>query len=60
MFFQKIINLHATYRKLQSRLKKSAFYSPLGAFIDVGLLSENCHKINLIMGEDLLLEYRHP
>ena len=56
MFFQKIINLHATYIKLQSRLKKRAFYSPLGAFIDVGLLSENCHKINLIMGEDLLLE----
>ena len=29
-------------------------FTSLGCFIDVGLLSENHHKINLIAGEDLL------
>jgi hypothetical protein len=39
---------------LKSRLKERAFYFPLEGSIDVGLLSENLHKINLIVGEDLL------
>ena len=37
----------------QSRLKET-FSFQLGGSVDVGLLSENHHKINLIAGEDLL------
>jgi hypothetical protein len=39
-----------------SRLKERVFYSPLGGFINVGLLGENHHKINLIAGENPLLD----
>lgn len=39
----------------QSRFKERAFYYQLGSFIDVGLLKDNHHKINLITSEDLLL-----
>ena len=39
----------------QSRFKERAFYYQLGSFIDVGLLRDNHHKINLIASEDLLL-----
>ena len=54
--------MYATYKNLQNRLKERAFYSPLPAgggggswSTDVGLLSENQHKVNLVAGEDLLL-----
>ena len=36
-------------------LRNKSFYSSLGGFIGVGLLGENCHNINLIADEDLLL-----
>ena len=48
-------NSYATYENFQSRLKERAFYSQPGVSIDVGLLSENHHKISLIASEDLLL-----
>ena len=50
-----MINLYANYRNSQSCLKERAFYSPLGGLLMIGLLSENHHKINIIVGEDLLL-----
>jgi hypothetical protein len=53
--FKKIINSYATYTNLQSCLEGRVFYSPLRGSIDVGLPSENHHKISLIAGEDLLL-----
>ena len=43
------------YRVWKSHLKERAFYSPLGRSIGVGLLGENHHKINLITGENPLL-----
>ena len=39
---------------LKATIKKEFYYCQLREFIDVGLLSENHHKINLIVGEDLL------
>ena len=49
-----MINLCATYRSLQSRLKGRTFYSQVGVSINVTLLSENHHKTNLVAGEEIL------
>ena len=48
---------HATYINLENHIKNElqAFYSPRGGYVDVGMLSEYNHKINLSMSEDLLL-----
>lgn len=43
-------SLKVTNRITQSCFKKRAFYYPVGRSIDVGPLSENHHKINLIAG----------
>ena len=34
------------------------FYSPQGRAIDIGLLSENHHKINLYVGEGFSIKWR--
>ena len=51
----KIMYSYATYKNSQSRLKERSYYSELGGLIDIGLLSENHHKSNLVVSEDLLL-----
>ena len=53
--FQKLINSCAIYRNSQSCLKERVLYSQTSGIIDVGLHSENHHKISLIIGEDILL-----
>jgi hypothetical protein len=47
-------NSYATYNFFESHLKERAFTINYGP-IDVGLLSENQHQINLIACEDRLL-----
>ena len=44
--------------KFKVVLRKEPFAVNWGGFIDVGLLSENHHKFNVIVGEYLLLSER--
>ena len=47
--------MQPTYRNSLACLKERVVYCQLGGSLDAGLLSENHHKTNLIVGEDLLL-----